>query len=104
MAKRALGVAVGLALLIGFSRLASAEPVRMNYECTCTCVATDKNGNRVEGGETFTFQTSGNQCSVGQKTGCFVGEHKGTYASCTGRDLSNPPKPAAPPGGAATRH
>ena len=80
---------------------ASAEKVRMDHECTCTCVATDKNGNRVEGTETFTFQTSGSDCSVGQKTGCYVGANKGSYASCTGKAISNPPVPT---GGSATKH
>ena len=63
MAKRALSVALGLSLLIGFSGRAAAEKVRMNYECTCTCVATDD---------------------------------KGTYASCTGRELGTPPKGGSP--------
>jgi hypothetical protein len=69
----------------------------MNYECTCTCVATDKSGNRVEGAEKFTFQTAGSDCSVGQKTSCFVGPSRGSYASCTGKDIRPPSPTGVPP-------
>ena len=103
MSKLASGCALGFALLIVFCGPASAEKVRMNYECTCTCVATDDKGNRIEGPGSITFQTSGSDCSVGRKTGCVAGNHKGTYASCTGRNLGTPPK-GGPPEPAATGH
>ena len=97
MSKRALGWALGLALLTGLSGPASADKLRMNYECTCICVATDKSGNRVEGTEKFTFQTAGSDCSVAQKTGCYVADTRGTWASCSGKDINSPPAPAGEP-------
>ena len=97
MSKRALGWALGLALLAGLSGPASAEKMRMDRECTCICVATDPSGKRVEGAENFTFQTSGSDCSVGRKTSCFVGPNRGSYASCTGKDIRAPSPTGVPP-------
>jgi hypothetical protein len=80
-----LPVALALAAALGSPGSASAKPIKMQTTCTCTCIAHDAEGHRIEGGTT-TFDTSGDDCSVGQKYGCYIGDVKGTYASCSGKE------------------
>src|SRR5690349_12111993 len=75
-----------IAVLIGSPIVGSAEPVKMHTQCTCTCVAFDELGQRHDG-STFTFDTPGGDCSIGQKVGCYIGDLKGSYSSCTGKSL-----------------
>jgi hypothetical protein len=73
------------AVLIGSAGPGFARPKKYVTKCTCTCVAYDELGKRHEGG-TLTFDTPGQDCTIGINVKCKVGNYlEGAYASCMGK-------------------
>ncbi len=89
---------LGLAVLFGSVAVSSALPKKFLTQCKCQCIAKDSQGNTHYGRwETFTTDTdTPGDCSIGEKYGCYAEEFKGSFSSCTGKDITGK-------AGAATR-
>jgi len=98
---------LGLAMLLGSSVASFAQLPKQTARtrCSCYCTYIGSDGKVHYSDSTYTFTTGGSDCSIGFQVGCDVGEHRGTYGSCTGSPINNagaaalapPPAGVAPP-------